>query len=165
MNLTQALSILKPTEKSEAGLKAAYKKAAIKNHPDKGGDAEIMKLINNAYDYLNKMDSWWTNEQLRKSQRVTPLTETMQNLINIVKFFTGCKIEIIGSWLWVSGNTKEYKEQIKKAGFIFSFNKKAWYYHEDTYKKRSKKSFSMDDIRDLHGSEEIKTSNNNFVTA
>ncbi len=165
MNLIQALSILNPKEKSEAGLKKAYKEAAIKNHPDKGGNLEIMKLVNAAYDFLKKCESWWTGEQARKAKKTTPLTKTMQDLINKIKIFPNCKIEIIGSWLWVSGDTKAVKEELKNLGFKFSFNKKSWYYHEDTYNKRSKKNFSLNDIRNMHGSEEVQTEKQNIIAA
>jgi len=36
-------------------LKKAYKKSALKNHPDKGGSEEEMKKVNDAYDTLKKM--------------------------------------------------------------------------------------------------------------
>ena len=39
---------------SAAELKAAYKKSALKNHPDKGGSEEMMKKVNDAYDTLKK---------------------------------------------------------------------------------------------------------------
>jgi len=82
----------------------------------------------------------------------------MQNLINKIKGFQCLKIELVGSWLWISGNTRPVKDQLKEFGFKFSSNKAAWYYHEDkTYKKHSKKKFSMDEIRDLHGSTDIET--------
>ena len=82
MDLIQALSILDPQEKSQEGLKKAYRKACLKHHPDKGGNLEIMKLVNAAYDFLKKCETWWTGEQARKAKRTTPLTETMQNLID-----------------------------------------------------------------------------------
>merc|ERR1719158_1972934 len=37
---------------SAAELKKAYRKAAMKHHPDKGGDPEKLKEINEAYDVL-----------------------------------------------------------------------------------------------------------------
>ncbi|XP_077239317.1 dnaJ protein homolog [Tasmannia lanceolata] len=38
---------------SQDGLKKAYKKAAIKNHPDKGGDPEKFKELTKAYEVLS----------------------------------------------------------------------------------------------------------------
>jgi hypothetical protein len=163
MDLIQALAIINPQEKSESGLKKAYKKACLQHHPDKGGDVEIMKLVNAAYDFLKKCDSWWTNEQVRKAKRTTPLTETIQNIIDSVKNIPGVKIEIIGSWLWVSGQTFDHKKVLKGLNLKFSGNKKAWYYHEGSYSKRGKKSFSMTDIRHMHGSETISESNKSIA--
>jgi DnaJ family protein A protein 2 len=41
---------------SEDEVKRAYKKLAIKNHPDKGGDPEAFKRIQGAYDRITKPD-------------------------------------------------------------------------------------------------------------
>ena len=165
MNIIQALSILCPEEKTNTGLKKAYRKACLANHPDKGGDVEIMKLINAAYDFLKKCDSWWTGEQSRKAKQTTPLTETMQEMINKLRTLQGIKLEIIGSWLWVSGQTFGHKKALKDLKMKFSGNKKAWYYHEDTYCKRSKKKFSMNDIRFIHGSQDVETNRQKSLAA
>jgi len=165
MDTIQALSILSPEEKTETGLKLAYHRACKRHHPDKGGSLEIMKLVNAAYDFLKNCDTWWTGEQSRKAKRTTPLTETLQAMIDAIKNIPGFTIEIIGSWLWISGDTYNHKKILKSTGFKFSGNKKAWYYHEDAYQKRSKKSFSMDELRGLHGAEKIKTDKSKQIAA
>ena len=37
-------------------------------------------------------------------------------------------------------------------GFKWSHNKAAWYFHREPYRKRSKKSMTLDDIRRMYGS-------------
>ena len=165
MDTIQALSIICPEKKSEAGLKSAYKKACLKHHPDRGGDVEIMKLVNVAYDYLKKSTSWWSGEQSRAAKQRTPLTDTMQAMIDRLKDLAGIKIEIIGSWLWVSGDTYSLKSVLKGLKMKFSGNKKAWYYHEDCWHKKSKKKFSMDDLRDLHGAHDVGTESSKTIAA
>lgn len=56
MNVSQAFEILEIDPKKEFDLRDAYKKAAIKNHPDKGGSTEKMQMVNAAYDLLQKMN-------------------------------------------------------------------------------------------------------------
>lgn len=37
------------------------------------------------------------------------------------------EIELVGSWIWVSGNTYPVKEQLKEAGIFWAGKKKKWY--------------------------------------
>jgi len=79
-----------------------------------------------------------------------------QNDINKSEIFlTTCQIEIIGSWLWVSGNTFQYKDIFKELHFTWCKNKSAWSYHTDSYKKKSSKTYSMDTIREMFGSQPV----------
>ena len=160
MNKIQALSILDPKDNTQAALKQAYRQASLKHHPDTGGNTEIMALVNLAYEVLKEIldnNMTWLSGDLWKAKKATPLTETMTILFEKIKFFVGIKVELIGTWLWVSGETRTYKEQLKEYGFKWSKNKTSWYYHEGTYRRRSKKDFDMDAIRGMHGSEELKT--------
>ena len=45
-----------PQSASQDELKKAYRKAAIKNHPDKGGDPEKVNL----YELYEYMPTFWT---------------------------------------------------------------------------------------------------------
>ena len=67
----------------------------------------------------------------------------------------GIKIEIIGNWIWVTGNTYPHRQSLKELKFRFSKSKTAWYFHTADYKKNNNKTFTMDQIRDLFGSETV----------
>ena len=53
-NLYDVLGVSK--EASETDIKKAYRKLAIKHHPDKGGDEETFKKISEAYGILSDKD-------------------------------------------------------------------------------------------------------------
>ena len=77
----------------------------------------------------------------------------MQKIIN----FSDINIEVVGCWLWVDGNTYQYKNDLKVLGFKCASEKKKWYFHTEAFRKRSKRKLSMDDIRNLYGSTEVQT--------
>lgn len=50
-------------------------------------------------------------------------TETPQEFINIINVLTSLsdiEVEICGTWLWVSGNTKAHKEVLKELKFRYA---------------------------------------------
>lgn len=89
------------------------------------------------------------------------LRETLNKVIN----FTGVTIEIIGEWIWISGNTYQYKKDLKEIGFRWASNKKAWYWHSEAFRKRSKRKLTMNDIRNYYGSTEVQTEQSLYIEA
>jgi hypothetical protein len=81
------------------------------------------------------------------------LREVLQKIIS----FSNINIEIVGCWIWVDGNTYEYKDTLKEIGFRWAREKKKWYYHTEAFRKKSHKKLSMDDIRNYYGSTEVET--------
>lgn len=65
----------------------------------------------------------------------------------------GLVFETCGTWLWVSGNTKANKEQLKKFGFHYASKKKMWYWKSNLIPARRSRGVTMDYIRDKYGSE------------
>lgn len=134
-------------------LKAQYRALAIKNHPDRGGDVEVMKAINNEYDDLFKrvkdIHKNAKGETYTKENAETP--EQFRDIIDALLRMQGVDVEVIGCFIWVSGNTKAYKDEIKKLGFKWHSNKKMWYKAPDDYRKRSRKKYEMDEIRSMYG--------------
>ena len=71
-------------------------------------------------------------------------------------------IEVVGSWIWLSGNTKPIKEKLKDLSFRYAYKKKMWYFGEKI--KNGGKTKSMEDIKSKYGVETIKTKSQNRLT-
>lgn len=139
-------------------LKAAYKKAAMKNHPDRGGDTATMQKINTDYeDAFNKFKNTHNEDPSTRHKR----TETHDMFITIINAIINLdlNIELCGVWLWISGDTKKYKVELKAAGCEWAPVKKVWYWRPEKFKSRTSRGKStMGDIRNKFGSETINKS-------
>ncbi|MDO4841515.1 MAG: hypothetical protein Q3982_02420 [Phoenicibacter congonensis] len=142
-------------------LKAQYKRLAMDHHPDRGGRTADMQEINNEYDSLFQRlkdihraasGATYTAKEAT-SEKAEDFREIFNRLINLA----GLHIEICGSWVWVSGDTKKYKDVLKHLSFRWSQSKTAWYYHSTPYRKRNSRNYSLDEIRDLYGSETVRS--------
>lgn len=134
-------------------LKKEYKRLALENHPDRGGDVEVMKAINAEYDIMfNRVKDIHINakgETYTKENTETP--SEFKDIIDKLIRMEGLEIEIIGCFIWLSGNTRAHKDNIKALGFKWHSTKKMWYKAPEDYRKRSKKKYSIEEIRDMYG--------------
>ena len=142
-------------------LKKEYKKLAFKLHPDVNQERDTTKefqQMQNEYEKLfNQVKNIRRNEKGEKYTKETSETmEEFEEIIDKIIHFKNVNIEIIGSWIWLTGDTKTYKDIVKELGFKWSKNKVAWYYHKDKFKKRSNRTLTLDDIREKFGSEKIQ---------
>lgn len=143
-------------------LKKAYFKAAMENHPDHGGDLETMKAINNMYAELQKKlkdvhAKHGTNKTYTAANGTTEVPEDFINIVNELLKFEGLEIELCGRWLWIGGNTKEHKDDLKTLGCKWCSQKKLWSWHfPEDGKKRHKGVMPMDEIRETYGSSVIR---------
>ena len=141
-------------------LKKQYHRLAMKHHPDVGGTEQAMKEINAEYEKLfAALKDTHKNAEGEFYQSRTATTETAAEFMDIIEkliHMDGIEIEVCGSWVWVTGNTRPHKDELKALAFRWSSNKAAWYFHRDGYKKRSKKSLTLDEIRGYYGSEKIE---------
>lgn len=140
-------------------LKLQYRKLALKNHPDRGGSTEVMAEIKREYDELFERLSLKAEAEEAAAKGTTDASQmddgyrvVVDALLNI----PGIEIEQCGSWLWISGETKKHKDEIKAAGCYWSAKKKMWYWRPETKSRRwNRKSISMDAIRFKYGSSSV----------
>lgn len=145
----------RPTPETLEELKTMYKRLALANHPDQGGSTEAMQQINAEYTELfNTLKNVHRSAEGEKYTARQDNDETAAEFIDIIAKLVrlpGIIIELCGSWLWITGETRAVKDELKEIGFRWSKNKTAWYYHRGEYHK-SKGEMSLDDIRIKYGS-------------
>lgn len=142
--------------KTAEELKKEYRRLAKQLHPDLGGDTEEFKVMQSEYERMwERLKNVHTNSNGDTYTKET--AETPQEFINIINVLTSLndiEVEICGSWIWVSGNTREHKEVLKNLKFRYAHKKQAWYYHTEPYRKKSKRELTLDEIRDMFGSQQ-----------
>ena len=152
---------------SMEAVKKQYRKLAMKYHPDRGGDEETFKQINNEYEEameqakINETKKAKTKkeEDFIKSQYTN--SKNFRNIIDKLIVLEGIEIEITGTWLWLRGNTYKYKEYLKSEfNAQWSKSKKCWFISpegKNFRKTRGYRGKSMSSIRSTYGSTKIKS--------
>jgi len=132
-----------------AEVKRRYKELALLHHPDRGGDTETMQDINNQYEQISKNPFFKFNNETKTNQDdffIYP------ELIDQVLKLPGIIVELIGDWLWISGNTYPHKAKLKALGFFFAPKKTMWYYRPPEHKSSKGKPKTIEEIRNKYGS-------------
>lgn len=151
--------------KTAEELKKAYRQAAVKLHPDNGGSEEEFKIMQaeftKMFDRLKNVHAAKDGTTYEKTGEYATheTAEEFMNIINTLLTFPGLNVELCGSWVWVSGDTRKYKDDLKALGCKWSPNKKMWYWQNDGKRKYHKKAWSINEIRSAYGSTVFKAAN------
>lgn len=148
-------------------LRKEYRRLCMVHHPDRGGDTATMAAINNEYDeaFRRLQSGHTTVQQTAEAHEAEETPEAFRAVISRLVILAGINIEICGSWIWVTGNTYPNREALKAAGLCYSKSKAAWYWKPEGSRSKARRNYSMEEIRDLHGSERIKTRSAAVLTA
>ena len=154
-----------------ADLKKKYKELAAEHHPDRGGLVAVMARINAEYDAKVKELAGKEKPAKHTTDAADGMTDeeiaaaiaeefkaTLEKLMALN--LDGVKVELIGSWLWVSGNTKPIKDELKALKFRWCPKKdgQPWAWHDSyTYYPSSKGRSTKEDIENKYGVEELKS--------
>ncbi len=127
--------------------KVIFKKLAKILHPDVGGTNEAFKLLNKIYNDILENKIYFSNE--------SKFDIELEKIISQILHYEDITIEVVGSWIWLSGNTRVIKDTLKELNFKWASKKKMWYYGEMKAKNHNPKS--MDEIKSKYGCETLKS--------
>lgn len=158
MNINESLNVLgiDALSVTKEELKKAYKKAAQKYHPDRNPQGEnMMKIVNEAYDFLKELDLDTIERSQNKqgSYDIYDFGELINNALNTLAGYDDLILEIIGNWLWIRGNTKEHREMLKELNCKYAPKKQIWYFRPEEHRcKVNNKEHSLEEIRNSYSS-------------
>lgn len=127
--------------------KKIYKQLAKRLHPDVGGSDELFKMLNSIYTNIIENKIYFTNE--------FKFDLEIEKIISQILHYENIVIEVVGSWIWLTGETKSIKDELKELNFKWASKKKMWFYGE--MKGRNPKEKSMEDIKSKYGCETVKS--------
>lgn len=144
-------------------VKELYRTLAKQYHPDKGGDLATMQEINNQYTRaINTIAKGGTFTDQEAEAEILQ-AEAYQEAVNKVINLEGVKIELIGSWLWITGDTKQHAATLKQEPARFTWAKKktdfsAWFFRTAEYKTTNRgQKMELEQIRNKYGSQTIES--------
>lgn len=148
-------------------LRKQYKELLKKYHPDNlNGSEAATKQINIEYEELFKAlrDKHNTanntkgnaesayNKNMYDWENDKELREVLQKIINL----SGITINLVGTWIWLEGDTYHYKENLKTIGFKWSGQRKKWYWNNCEYVRRGNNKIAFSEIEKKYGSTKFK---------
>lgn len=132
-----------PTE-----IKAHYRTLILEAHPDKHPQTEfdiwnaLAQAINAQYiDALKAADGYVSRGDDGRDHVYTYRDDLEKDLVNVIDLLLQQRMQdvdilLVGTWIWVEGNTRPYKDVLGRQGLGFFWNAKrrVWQYHTGTYR-------------------------------
>ncbi|MFY0256467.1 hypothetical protein ACDQ55_21235 [Chitinophaga sp. 30R24] len=98
-------------------VKTLYKKLAKENHPDMGGDTATMQEISTEYAFACVFIAKGAGLNDAEIDQELKLSEEYKAIIEKIISLPGIHIELVGNWIWITGNTKPVHKQLLGAKF------------------------------------------------
>lgn len=142
--------------REEKDVKARYRELAKKHHPDLGGDAEVMKIVTAQYEEVLAGCYQDAGKSITEIEELLKQDVEVARVLRKLLVLEDVKVEVCGLWIWISGNTRQYKDQLKGWGCMWAPKKEMWYWRAAEHKKTGwRRNTSIDEIRAKYGSAEL----------
>ena len=125
---------------------------------------ELNKIFNDQDEMLQALKTEYSTlmSVLTESKPVEVVKEETYTVADIIKLVQerfnpeGLRLELSGSWLWLSGTgTFAVREGLKQLGFRYSPDKKCWYYRQDDHRSGNQKPVPFEFIKEKYGVTEV----------
>ncbi|HBB9511247.1 TPA: J domain-containing protein, partial [Escherichia coli] len=78
--------------------------------------------------------------------------DDLEKVLNVLSGLSGLVFEVIGNWVWISGETITHKETLKEIGCKWAAKKKQWFYRPDEHKSYwNREEHTIEEIRAKYG--------------
>jgi len=144
-------------------LKAQYRAWTKRLHPDCGGSDADMKALNLEYERFFEILKNKHNATADQQHQTTENASDFMDIIDHLIRMEGIQVELCGSWLWITGNTYQNRDNLKACGCRWSSSKKKWYWRPaETGYQGKHKAKTMEEIRERYGSQMYTGNNHGF---
>ena len=144
-------------------VKTRYRKFAREHHPDLGGKPEVMKEINNQYEQAlaacDGQTSRGTDDKEHTYRYDAEVeAEIMDVIRKLIAIIAEAKVEInlIGRWIWITGDTKPLKESFKELGCNWHRDRSCWFWRSASDRGRGQGG-NLDELASKYGCENFST--------
>ena len=139
-------------------VKAKYRELAFQHHPDRGGDTEIMKLVNSAYHAilatLHGHESVGSDGEAHTyyyhQAREQGAVEIIDRLLAL-HLPDDVEIWLIGTWVWVVGETKPHRAAFKALKLRWHTKRVAWYWCAPGRRTRYNSATTLAGLAETYG--------------
>lgn len=121
-----------------ADIKKEYHRLAMIYHPDRGGNLQVMQEVNSQYDRALKAangqvsdgDDGREHTYKYDAEAEAAIVDFIDRLIHSGVLNQGCEAYIIGTWVWIIGDTKPLAKTLGKDGIKAQFHavRQCWYF-------------------------------------
>ena len=142
-------------------IKATYRKLARQHHPDLGGDEATMKELNDQYEKaLKGCNGQKSTDSSGKEHTYKYNPDLEKELMDFIYAFNSKNLplqaDLIGVWVWITGDTKPHKETLKELNCRWHSKRACWYFRPESYKGGFSSDGSLEELAAKYGCTNVK---------
>ena len=139
---------------TEAEIKARFRDLCFEHHPDrKGGDTRTMQDVHAQYKERLRGEYRKTKDD-DEAEAAVEADEAAAEIVGKLVVLPDLVVELVGRWIWVTGNTYALRAELKAIGLFWAAKKRAWYWHAPEDKCRGGKK-TLEEIKAKYGARQF----------